>query len=105
MKLTVTVLAAGSLLAISACAVDPATQTAPPGYGNAPNAAPYGNDPYYDRDDRYNGDPRYAPDPRYNNGQYSDRGERYWDERARRYYYVDRQTGYTYWDNGEFRSR
>ncbi len=28
---------------------------------------------------------------------------RYYDQRAGRYYYVDPQTGRTYWDNGEYR--
>jgi hypothetical protein len=29
--------------------------------------------------------------------------ERHYDERAGRYFYVDQQTGRTYWENGEYR--
>lgn len=28
----------------------------------------------------------------------------YYDQRANRYFYVDQQTGSTYWENGDFRS-
>jgi phage tail tape-measure protein len=31
--------------------------------------------------------------------------ERHYDSRAGRYYYVDRRTGETYWENGEYRGR
>lgn len=37
-------------------------------------------------------------------GRARDHGERRYDSYAGRYYYVDPQTGDTYWENGEFRS-
>ncbi len=35
--------------------------------------------------------------------QVANRTDMIYDERARRYYYVDRSTGRTYWDNGDYR--
>lgn len=35
--------------------------------------------------------------------QVADRSDMIYDQRAGRYYFVDRSTGRTYWDNGDFR--
>lgn len=99
-------IAAASVVTMTACAATPAgTRAAGPGaYPDRHAQAPYQNDRY--QNDRYYNDGRYA-DNRDDDRRYDDRArsERYWDERARRYYYIDQRTGNTYWENGDFRSR
>ena len=113
MKLKIFCLAATSGLILAGCAVQPPGQPGQPAPGYD-RSAPYGDGRV---DDGRYGDGRYDQrrgDGRYNDGRYDDRygdrnarptGERYYDERARRYYYYDQRTGYTYWENGELRSR
>ncbi|WP_300380553.1 hypothetical protein [Henriciella sp.] len=100
MKLTTAFVVAVSAMSIAACAANP-----PPTHVQGPAAGPAYGDGRYDNN-RY-GD-RYG-ERRYDDGRYDDRrynaGERYYDERARRYYTYDPRTGYTYWENGELRSR
>ncbi len=102
-------------LSMAACAANP---TPGPGSGGP---GYYGNAGYDDgyrgppRADRGYGNPRY--DDRYGDGRYNDRydrydpydaryhGQRYYDDRARRYYYIDARTGATIWVNGDLRDR
>ncbi|WP_143435239.1 YajG family lipoprotein [Henriciella aquimarina] len=106
MKRASLLIAAVSTLSVAACATNPPVQRnagPPPGYDDGPyQDGRYANDPY--RDDGYRQAPRR--DGAYNNDRYgNDRGERYYDERARRYYYYDPRTGNTYWENGDLRTR
>ena len=113
MKTPIKLIAAGGLLSIAAaCAVNPPPpNTGAQGY--------YGNDRYPDRAPGQYADNRYPNDP-YNRGGYDYnrtpvgpdpfyqsnlQQQRIWDEVERRYYYIDPQTTYSYWHNGEFRSR
>ncbi len=43
----------------------------------------------------------YSQDQR---GQQAAQGQRYYDQRADRYYYIDPQTGRTFWENGQPRT-
>ncbi|WP_370237780.1 MULTISPECIES: hypothetical protein [Henriciella] len=111
MKLTTKIIASLGLLGLTAAC---ATSPVPP----ASQAPYYGNNGQY-ADNRYP-DARYPADPRnsapYGHNdrapvgkdpyyQYNLNEERIWDDYARRYYYVDRRTGYTFWHDGEFRGR
>lgn len=119
MKTTAKLIAVGGLLAMSAaCAVNPPPPGAAGGgyYNNDREPARYADRNYpNDRygNDRYGNDrPGYGdvgydrqpvgPDPFY---QENLSRERIWDESSRRWYYIDPQTTYSYWHNGEFRSR
>lgn len=114
MKSLTAISAAIAALSVAACATNPppAPGSGAPGYSGGPGYAgdQYG---YPDR-----GDPRYAnrgyDDGYYGNDRYDDRrhdvynqryhGQRYWDDRARRHYYIDARTGATIWVNGELRT-
>jgi uncharacterized protein YcfJ len=47
----------------------------------------------------------YSQDQRAQGAQQAMQGQRYYDQRVGRYYYVDPQTGSTYWDDGSLRTR